>query len=91
VKLEGEVEKEAHRIYREERVARSSRTKGRIGMKGGKWGRGRGWIWKEEGSSAETRRRQYIVGLLLVNVEARKVIMLGGWVVVVTTTVSTVW
>jgi len=79
VKLEGEVEKEAHRIYREERVARSSRTKGRIGMKGGKWERGRrGWIWKEEGSSVETRRRQYIVGLLLVNVEARKVITLGG-------------
>lgn len=37
-------------------------------MKGGKWGRERGArIWKEEGSSAETRRRQHIVvGLLLV-------------------------
>lgn len=38
-----------------------------------------GWIWKEEGGSAETRRRQHIVRLLLVNVEAPKVIATEGW------------
>lgn len=41
VKLEGEAEKEARRIYAEERVARAARAKRRIGMKGGKRGRGR--------------------------------------------------
>lgn len=42
MKLEGEAEKEARRIYAEERVARAARVKRRIGMKGGKKGRGRG-------------------------------------------------
>lgn len=42
VKLEGEAEKEARRIYAEGRVARAARAKGRIGMKGGNRGWGEG-------------------------------------------------
>jgi len=83
VKLEGEVEKEARRIYIRRKGWHAFRAGGganrneRREMEVG--GRGRG----EEGGldlerrgkfGAETRRRQHIVGLLLVNVEAPKVI-----------------
>lgn len=51
--------------------------------------RRKSWIWKEEGDSTETRLRQHIVDLLLVNVEVLKVIA-TKFIVVVTTIASVV-
>jgi len=83
VKLEGEVEKEARRIYIRRKgwhalcagggVNRNERRETVVGGEG--QGRGRGLDLERRGKfGVETRRRQHIVRLLLVNVEAPKVI-----------------
>lgn len=57
-KLEGEVEKEAHRIYTEERVARFARARGRNRNERRQMGGGRGdWI---SGKKREVRWRRAV-------------------------------